>query len=206
MVPVDYQLERWVNASAGVNSALDAVMVALAAGAEVGFIALVAAWFVVGVVRRQRNEWLAAMFALLASGLALVVNVAISHAWYRPRPFVDHPRTVHVLLGHVRDASFPSDHVAAALAISIVLLSAHRRLGIVAIVVAVLVGYARVYVGDHYPTDVLAGALVGTLSALVVLFLNGKLGATRFSLSGLGEKGPGTGPSRARRSPGQAGR
>ena len=180
MVPVDYQLERWVNALAGVNSALDAVMVALAAGAEVGFIALVAAWFVVGVVRRQRNEWLAAIVALLASGLALLVNVAISHAWYRPRPFVDHPGTVHVLLGHVRDASFPSDHLAAALAISIVLLSAHRRLGIVAIVVAVLVGYARVYVGDHYPTDVVAGALVGTLSALGVLFLVGRMRGTRF--------------------------
>jgi len=189
MLPVDYQLERWINAAAGANQPLDAVMIALAAGAEVGFVALVAAWFVLGLVRRQREDWLAAILALLASGLALLLNLVISHVWYRSRPFVDHPGTVHVLLGHVRDASFPSDHVAAALAISIVLLGAHRRLGIIAIVVAALVGYARIYVGDHYPSDVLAGALVGTLSALVVLFLAGKLGATRFTVSGQGAKG-----------------
>ncbi len=166
---VDYQLERWFNAGAGGLPPWDWLMILVALRAEVAFMAAVAAWFILGIVRHRPDDRVGAITALLASGLALLVNQVVSHLVYRPRPFVTHPDTVRVLLGHSRDASFPSDHAAAAVAISIVLIAFHRRLGIAALLFAILVAYARVYVGDHYPGDVLGGALVGLLAGLVFL-------------------------------------
>ncbi|MFJ4919532.1 phosphatase PAP2 family protein [Streptomyces sp. NPDC088725] len=64
------------------------------------------------------------------------------------------------------DWSFPSNHSALAAAAAVALLFASRRLGIVALVAAVLMAASRVWVGVHYPHDVLAGLAVGTLVAL----------------------------------------
>lgn len=55
------------------------------------------------------------------------------------------------------------------MAIAVVFLSLHRRLGLTAALLALLVGYARVFVGDHYPGDVVGGALVGLISGLALL-------------------------------------
>ncbi|MFN2464099.1 MAG: phosphatase PAP2 family protein [Candidatus Dormibacteria bacterium] len=168
LMGVDFQLEHWINAAAGSQPLLDAAMVALARWSELFFIAAVGLWFGVGLVRRSAPDRCGAGAALLASGLALAVNQVISLLWTRPRPFAAHPGRVHVLLAHTADASFPSDHVAAAMAIAVVLFMIHRRLGTLAILLAAAVGYARVFVGDHYPGDVAGGALVGVLAGAVL--------------------------------------
>ncbi|HUZ76822.1 MAG TPA: phosphatase PAP2 family protein [Chloroflexota bacterium] len=166
---LDYQIEQWINGPAGTHPALDKVMYAAAAWGEPLFIALVVLWFGVGWLAGRPLERTNALAALLASGGALLVNLVVSLIWVRPRPFVSHPGTVHVLLRHTADASFPSDHAAAAFAIAIVLLAEHRRLGALIMAAAVLLSYGRVYVGDHYPTDVLAGAAIGLLVGLLLL-------------------------------------
>lgn len=166
---MDYGIEQWINGPAGQAPLVDTLMVAVAAGAEAAFIALVLVWFAVGWWRQADQERQGAMAALLAAGVALALNVLIGHIWYRQRPFAAHPETVHLLLPHATDSSFPSDHTAAAFAIAVVLVAAHRRWGILALALAALVGYARIYVGDHYPTDVLAGAVVGCAAATVLL-------------------------------------
>lgn len=81
---------------------------------------------------------------------------------------IAHPGLVHLLVKH-GDTSFRSDHAAAAFAIAGVLFSVHRRLGTLALALAALVAYARVYVGDHYPGDVAGGALIGVAAAILVL-------------------------------------
>ncbi|WP_405496726.1 phosphatase PAP2 family protein [Streptomyces sp. NBC_00096] len=63
------------------------------------------------------------------------------------------------------DWSFPSNHAALAFAAAVALLFVSRRLGAVALVAAVLMAVSRVWVGVHYPHDVLAGCLVGALVA-----------------------------------------
>lgn len=102
---------------------------------------------------------------------ALAVVQVIDRLWARPRPFIAHPDTVHLLVAHAADPSFPSDHAVAACAIAVVLVSFHRRLGAVALLCAAVLAYARVYIGVHYPGDVLGGFLVGTLVALVLVRL-----------------------------------
>jgi undecaprenyl-diphosphatase len=132
------------------------------------FVAVVMVWLLWGLARGSRDDWMGAVTAVLSAGLALAVNLLISHFWARPRPFADHPGAVHVLLAHSADASFPSDHAAAGFAVAVVLLRYHRRLGWAAVAAAVLMCFARVYVGDHYPGDVLAGAAIGTVAGIAL--------------------------------------
>jgi undecaprenyl-diphosphatase len=164
---MDYAVEQWINGPAGSIPPLDAVMKIVAGGAEIIFLALVAAWFLVGLARRQYTDRYGSVAAALAAGAALAVNHVIALFWARPRPFTAHP-AVHVLLSRSTDPSFPSDHAAAAFAIAAVAILVRPRLGVAAVVLACLVAYARVYVGVHYPGDVLGGALVGVVVGIVL--------------------------------------
>jgi undecaprenyl-diphosphatase len=165
---VDYQLEQWINGSAGHHAALDTVMKDAANWAVPVFVGIVAAWFLIGWGLGRPTERRGAVLALLAAGGALLVNQALIRIWDRPRPFIAHPHTVHVLVSRSTDSSFPSDHAAASIAIAVAVLLLHRRLGLVVLAVALLVCYSRVYVGAHYPGDVLAGAAIGLAVTLLL--------------------------------------
>jgi undecaprenyl-diphosphatase len=110
----------------------------------------------------------AAVAAGLSAGLALALAQVVSHLVNRPRPFVAHPGAVHVLLQHASDSGFPSDHATAAFAIGAALFLRHRRWGLVTLVAAAVLAVGRVAVGVHYPSDVLAGAVLGSLAALAL--------------------------------------
>jgi undecaprenyl-diphosphatase len=116
-----------------------------------------------------RSHWkLASTSALVAAAIAMVVNQAISHLWDRPRPFVDHAASTHLLSAPSPDPSFPSDHAAAAFAIAFAVLAFSRRGGFLFLAAATLIGISRIALGLHYPGDVLAGMLVGLGAATLV--------------------------------------
>lgn len=165
---MDYSLEQWINSPAGHTPWLDTLSKTLAGGSEPFFIALVVGWFLIGWWRGLPRERQGAITALLAAGIGLGINQVLSRLWNRPRPFVSHPMSVHLLLAHGRDGSFPSDHAVSAFAIAAVLACYHWRVGIAAIILAAVICIARVYIGVHYPGDVVAGAAIGTTVALVL--------------------------------------
>jgi undecaprenyl-diphosphatase len=116
----------------------------------------------------------ACLSALLSCALALGVNQVIAHfVWERPRPFAEHPGAVHLFAGGSLDPSFPSDHAAAAFAIAVAVLFHSVRVGMAFLAVAVLIAVSRVAEGLHYPTDVLAGATVGAIAAVLVTRVGG---------------------------------
>jgi undecaprenyl-diphosphatase len=96
--------------------------------------------------------------------LAVAINQPIASLVAEPRPYHTHPGAL-VLVARSTDWSFPSDHSVMAGACAVGLLIATRRLGVVAALAAVLMAAARVYVGAHYPLDVLAGLVLGALVA-----------------------------------------
>jgi undecaprenyl-diphosphatase len=143
--------------------------VTLLAGPAVALYALatIGLWF----LARPYGElkWkLACVSALASAGLAMLANQVISHGWDRARPFTAHEASTHLLSAPSPDPSFPSDHAAAAFAIGFAVLAFSRRGGILFLGAALLIGISRVALGLHYPSDVLAGVVVGWLAALLV--------------------------------------
>jgi membrane-associated phospholipid phosphatase len=107
----------------------------------------------------------AALWAPLGALLALGVNQLLVAAAAEPRPYTLLPHAL-VLVSRSTDPSFPSDHAVMAGAVAAGVLLADRKLGLVAVALAVLMSFTRVYVGAHFPLDVLAGLLVGAAVAV----------------------------------------
>ncbi len=123
-------------------------------------------------VRRRGEEDAASsvaalVWAPLAAGIAVLVNVPIRGFVERPRPFLDH-QGLEVLVTGKTDYSFVSDHATIAMALGVGLFVANRKFGLVGIVLALLEGFCRVYMGVHYPTDVVGGFALGTAVALLL--------------------------------------
>jgi undecaprenyl-diphosphatase len=111
----------------------------------------------------------AAVAAGLSAGLGLLTVKIITEFYDRARPFVAHPGAVHLFARHAADASFPSDHATASMAIAVAFLLRRRFFwGVLTLVFAVILDFGRVAAGFHYPTDVLGGAAVGSLAALLL--------------------------------------
>lgn len=109
----------------------------------------------------------ALIWAPLAAGVALLVNIPIRGFVERPRPFNDH-QGLDVLVAGKTDYSFVSDHATMAMAIAVGVFVAHRGFGFAAIGLALFEGFCRVYMGVHYPTDVVGGLALGTAVALLL--------------------------------------
>lgn len=103
----------------------------------------------------------------LAAGIALLLNIPLRGFVERPRPFVDHDG-LDVLIKGKTDFSFVSDHATLTMAVAVGLFLVSRGLGLVAIGVALAEGFCRVYMGVHYPTDVIGGFALGTAVALLL--------------------------------------
>ena len=75
-----------------------------------------------------------------------------------PRPFVvEHTKP---LISHVADNGFPSDHVLLAMAITVVIFTFHKKLGIALFVITILIGAARVAAGVHHPLDIFGSMVI----------------------------------------------
>ncbi len=131
--------------------------------ALLALLVLAAVWVARG---RSHTDLAKAGWAGLAPLLAVAVNQPLVHAFSRARPY-------HALSGVLlltppsADASFPSDHATLAGAVLAALWLMDRRLGALATVVGLLLAGSRVYVGAHYPGDVVAGLALGAAVALL---------------------------------------
>lgn len=90
----------------------------------------------------------------------MLINVLLGALWFHDRPFVDHPRQTLLLVHHAADNSFPSDHASLAFAIAFAVIAFHRRLGLLLFLGAACIGADRIFVGVHYPLEVLASLFV----------------------------------------------
>ncbi|UGQ48848.1 phosphatase PAP2 family protein [Massilia endophytica] len=125
----------------------------------------VPALIAVGWLRGSDERRKAMLMATAAAVVGLCISNAIGQLWPHPRPFVI--SLGHTLMHHDADASFPSDHLTLLWSVAFALTI--RNPGSMANIALVLLGFpvawARIYLGVHYPLDMVGAALVASASA-----------------------------------------
>lgn len=95
--------------------------------------------------------------------------------FYRKRPYVAHPKDIVAIGGKFSDSSFPSSHVASTVSISAVLVTFYPAFIFAALVIVVIVSFARLHNGMHYFSDVVAGIFLGIIYAAIAISITGKI-------------------------------
>lgn len=128
---------------------------------------LIALWFA-GKNSVERNENRRnALYAFFSVFLAMTISKILGIIWYRNRPYIDHS-SVHQLVSAKSDASFPSDHAVGSFSIAGSVLFGRSIGGIILTFMAIMLALSRVYVGVHYPSDIVGGMAVGLLSSMII--------------------------------------
>ncbi len=165
LLHMDTTLFEFINGLAGHSTVVDNLFIYLTNYGPMLFVLiLLAIWFSRKnkLVRRE-----AVLFALTITFVALFFNQLIELIYFRSRPFVT--GTVSLLIEKSAEStSFPSNHAAGAFAIAFALYWRKWKYGALMIILAILLAFSRVFVGVHYPLDVLSGALVALLAFLLV--------------------------------------
>jgi undecaprenyl-diphosphatase len=128
-------------------------------------------WFiplVLGLLWGKKENRQIVLTSILCALLSVLINVTIGHIWPMPRPFV--VGIGHTLVPHAASASFPSDHAVLTWSVAFTMLmeSRLRKIGILLSVAGLAVAWARVYIGVHFPVDMLGALVVAAVSAWVV--------------------------------------
>ena len=158
---MDDRIQDLINGMAGHAGLLDDAMKLLATGLI--FLAvplMLILWFwPANAPQRALNQRVAGA-AVAAVMLALGVASLAGHAYADARPFVSDPGT-RLLVQHSANNSFPSDHATVSFAIAGTIIWWRRLAGGLVMFAAALIGLARVFVGVHWPSDILGGAIIG---------------------------------------------
>ena len=167
---MDGSIFRWINRLADRTSWAHDLFKANAGYGIVLFAVLLLVAYIDGRQHADLTVVAASVWAACAALVALGAGQIIGGAVDRARPY-ETMANVHLLVDKTTDFSFPSDHATVAGAVAVGLLFANRRWGIIASGLAIVMAFTRVYVGAHYPGDVLAGLALGGLVATVGWFV-----------------------------------
>ncbi|WFR57198.1 phosphatase PAP2 family protein [Anaerocolumna sp. AGMB13025] len=144
---------------------LDKIMIVITTLGNSGFIWLIIAALLL-IPKKTRYIGIFLFLALCTE--YLLGDMFLKPLIARPRPFIRFPE-IDLLIKRPGSFSFPSGHTMSSFTAATVIFWANKRAGISAYILAVLIGFSRLYLFCHYPTDVLSGAVLGTLTALFVI-------------------------------------
>lgn len=148
------------------NDVLDKIMIFFTNLGDAGIL-----WIVIAVIllfiKKTRK---CGIMMLISMALGLIIGNGIIKNWIqRPRPYwID--SSLPLLIPELKDYSFPSGHTLACFEASVMIFLHNKKWGIAAMVVSLIIAFSRMYLFVHFPTDVLGGAILGTIISIVVYY------------------------------------
>lgn len=158
---MNYKVFKSINQLSGRCSPIDLLMVLISNKIRYVFIfVLIFMWF--------RNDFYKKLCfnAVISAVITLFLNTLIKLFYFKPRPFVK--RRVGILIPSKMDSTFPSKHTLLAFAISTSIFLHKRILGSIMWVLSVLTGFSRIWVGHHYPSDIIGSAFIATMTSILL--------------------------------------
>lgn len=158
------------------NPVLDVIMAFVTTCGDHGLI-----WIIAGIlllIFPKTRRW--GITLLVTLGITwLICEFGIKELIARPRPFVLDPSHT-LLIAPPSGFSFPSGHTLASFLAATVITRAPIARGwkIAAWVMAALIAFSRLYLFVHFPTDVLAGAIIGVIAALIGVYISNRIAST----------------------------
>lgn len=119
-----------------------------------------------------RRRYQLALLMIIAIAINFLVVSVLKDLIGRERPY--QVLDVRQLVGEEDNRSFPSNHVQLSVLLSTVVLFFDRRFGVVLFILSLVIAFGRIYLGVHYPSDVLGGAIIGFILAKLILIAKDK--------------------------------
>lgn len=164
---MNYRIFQWINDIAGRYPLLDKGMIFITDSVPyVVIVFMLFLWFTASKGKRAEKQY-TAIYIVFTCLLGLGLNALIHFVNYHPRPFITY--NVHQLVPHADDSSFVSDHSVLVFAVACTLLLRKDSWKYPVLVWALLVGVSRIFVGVHYPADVIGGALLSLGASFVII-------------------------------------
>ena len=152
---------KLINQFSGRCSPIDLLMILISNKIRYVFIfVLIIMWF------RNDSYKKVSCNAVKSMGVTLFIHTLIKLFYFKPRPFVN--KRVGILIPSKMDSTFPSKHTLLVFAVSTSIFLYDRVLGSIMWVLSVLTGFSRIWVGHHYPSDIIGSAFIATMTSTIV--------------------------------------
>ncbi|MCL2860661.1 MAG: phosphatase PAP2 family protein [Oscillospiraceae bacterium] len=117
--------------------------------------AIIAIIYFIGIIQKNLDYRHIAVSTFFFLVINLIIGYIISHIYYKPRPLFAEKGTINAPVSHVDDSSFPSDHMTITTSLTFGISSTFKILRYIFIVCTIIIGIDKIFLGHHYPLDIL---------------------------------------------------
>lgn len=150
------------------SSILDKIMILITSLGNAGII-----WILIALLFISIRKYRKYGYIILGSlALCLILgNITLKNLVGRIRPFNANEKLNLLIISAPQDFSFPSGHTMCSFAAATVIYNMNKKAGVLAIILSILIGFSRLYLYVHYPSDVLVGMIIGILLGYISIML-----------------------------------
>ena len=155
---MNMELFRLINNLANKDGVIDGIMIFFSNYVPYIFMAVTVIVFILGIKQKKCEYREIAFSTIFITIINMIINLIIRSIFHVERPFIHNK--VNLLVPHDAASSFPSNHATGTMSIALGLGKYNRILEIIMTILSIIVGFSRVYVGNHYPADVIGAYVI----------------------------------------------